>query len=111
MGSQGANSRASERWSEGEFAGHASGESRAIGIWVLNSTRILWEVLCGPASNTLVTAAVTGGAPTTATGGAPLPTVVQLPTEGVGLEREHLFEGNEDYYGEDLGEAAHGGGA
>ena len=58
-----------------------------------------------------MTAAVTEGVPTTTAGGVPPPAVAQLPTDGVGLEREQLFEGNEEFYGEDLGGAGRGGGA
>ena len=69
------------------------------------------EVSGGPGSTTLVTAAVTGGAPATSTGSAPPPAVAQLPTDGVGLEKGQLFETNEEFYGEDLGGVGHGGGA
>ena len=49
-----------------------------------------------------MTAASAGGAPTSAAGTIPPPAAAQLPTDGVGLETDPPFEGNEKFYGEDL---------
>ena len=65
----------------------------------------------GPGNAILVTAGSAGGAPTTAARTVPPPADAQLPTDGVGLERDQLFEGNEEYYGEDRGGAGQGGDA
>ena len=48
-------------------------------------------------------AAATGGVPTTAMGTVLAPAVGQLSTDGVGLETDPVFEGNEEFYVEDLG--------
>ena len=91
---------------------HSPSGSTATSVRLASGSAILpgfvAEAAGGQGSAILVTAASARGAPTTTAGTVPPPAAAQFPTAGVGLERDQLFEENEEYYGEDLVGAGQG---